>query len=143
MRVLGARRLPLVQAVLPVRRSPHHRMSFYLFLPTLSSSAELFLVVSGFCGSCKLSVYPPKIAGFLSRTLYSASCCHNSNLTIASLVSTDILYVIPFSFALFPVGHKLGVPDVSDKLRGTFRKYIYSALTSVSLFSALTRIVQI
>ena len=34
--------------------------SLSLFLSTLSSSAELFLVVSSFCGSCKLSVYPQR-----------------------------------------------------------------------------------
>jgi len=85
----------------------------------------------------------PKTAGFLSRTLYSASCCQNSIPAITTLASTGVVYVISFSFALFPSAtnlvFRISPTNCAGRSGNEFKVHLYF----VSLFSALTRTVRI
>jgi len=101
----------------------HHNTAclfFYIFFSTLSSSAELFLVVSSFCGSCKLSI--PKDSRVLIQNIVFSVMLPKFDSSHYDFGQYGCRICHFLQFCTFSVGHKPGVPDLSDQLRGTFRK---------------------
>ena len=97
-----------------VKFRARHVTAFFsrVFPSILSSSAELFLAVSSFCGNCNLSGYLKRDRVFIHDILVSV---------ILTQIQSDLLDLGPYRHRIFhrlqfcalPVGHKVGGPDTS------------------------------